>query len=57
MARPVGSKNRTPEEIKRDARIEHLKAEIKILEQKKKEEKKRKEEERKKAEAEKQKKS
>ncbi|WP_234732414.1 hypothetical protein [Acidocella facilis] len=38
MARPVGSKNRTPEEILRDAQIAKKKAELKLLEKKKKEE-------------------
>jgi hypothetical protein len=39
MTRPIGSKNRTAEQIKRDAEIEILKAKIKIAEQKKKAEK------------------
>jgi hypothetical protein len=44
MARPVGSKNRTPEEIMRDAEIEKTKAKLKLLEQKKAQEKEKKRE-------------
>jgi len=36
MARTPGSKNRSPEEIKRDANIDLLKAKLKIAEQKRK---------------------
>jgi hypothetical protein len=35
MARTVGSKNRTPAELKRDAEIALAKARVKILEEKK----------------------
>ena len=38
MSRPVGSKNRTAAEIKRDAEIDLAKAKVKILEAKKKKE-------------------
>lgn len=48
MGRPVGSKNRTPAEIKRDAEIELLKAKLREAEHKKKEEQKKKKEEQKK---------
>jgi hypothetical protein len=36
MARPIGSKNRTPAELKRDAEIVLAKAKLRILEDKKK---------------------
>ncbi|NDP64787.1 hypothetical protein [Polaromonas sp.] len=38
MAKPVGTKNRTPAEIKRDAELDLAKAKVKILEAKKKQE-------------------
>ena len=38
MSKPIGTKNRTPAEIKRDAELALAKAKVKVLEAKKKKE-------------------